>query len=308
MLATVTNMYNALAKGAAKTLRWKVYARRVNDISQSLSSGTAWTEVTSRIAMEDFPSIKASIENELGQFKSDSIQLQSDGVQWWKSNFIEPVGVIPSSGLVAWFKADAIVGLNDGDSVYQWNDQSGSNNHAVQNTTAQRPIYKTNIQNGLPVLRFDGTDDNLILNNNISNTVGTMFVVAKKTSGTSYRALLIGGKFGVYARGGTDQWLTYMNVDLYSTQQLSTVFKCLSLVVRNYNDVDLVTNGITFVNKTNGTAFNTKSSSVIGADPGGVQQHNGDIAEIVWYSRALTTAEREQVEDYLIAKYNLNPV
>src|SRR3990167_10530119 len=68
-------------------------------------------------------------------------------------------------GLVFWADASYITGLNDGDSVTTWNDLSGNDNHATQSTAAQKPILKLNIINGRPVVRFDATDDNLVITN-----------------------------------------------------------------------------------------------------------------------------------------------
>jgi hypothetical protein len=53
--------------------------------------------------------------------------------------------------------------LVDGDTVAGWVDlaKPQSYAHAIQSTVANRPIYKTGIQNGRPVVRFDGVDDRL---------------------------------------------------------------------------------------------------------------------------------------------------
>ncbi len=40
--------------------------------------------------------------------------------------------------------------------VQQWNDQSGNGNNALQNTLANRPIFRTGQDNGLPALEFTG--------------------------------------------------------------------------------------------------------------------------------------------------------
>lgn len=56
----------------------------------------------------------------------------------------------------------------DGDAVGGWADKSGNGNHLQQATAGSRPLYKTSIQNGLSVLRFDGTDDFI---NGVSNFV-----------------------------------------------------------------------------------------------------------------------------------------
>lgn len=53
-----------------------------------------------------------------------------------------------------------ISGLVDGDPVSTWSDASG-NSHDGTNTLTARPTYKTAIQGGQPVVRFDGSNDYL---------------------------------------------------------------------------------------------------------------------------------------------------
>jgi len=51
----------------------------------------------------------------------------------------------------------------DAQAIYQANDKSGNNFHATQSTLAQRPLYKTGIQNSKSIALFDGTDDNFAI-------------------------------------------------------------------------------------------------------------------------------------------------
>jgi hypothetical protein len=43
--------------------------------------------------------------------------------------------------------------------VARWQDISGNARHVTQGTSSARPVRKTGIQNGLAVVRFDGSDD-----------------------------------------------------------------------------------------------------------------------------------------------------
>ena len=74
------------------------------------------------------------------------------------------------ASLQLWLEADDIDTLftdvagtisvtSDADVVKNWNDKSGKANHVTEATTP--PLYKTGIQNGKPVIRFDGTDDTI---------------------------------------------------------------------------------------------------------------------------------------------------
>jgi hypothetical protein len=88
---------------------------------------------------------------------------------------------------------------------------------------------------------------------------------------------------------------------------LAATFKICSLVVRANNDIDLVTNG-SLVNRTAGSASNADAALTVGGRAASGQWHDGDIAEVLIFSRALTTAERSQMERYLSAKYALGSV
>jgi hypothetical protein len=53
------------------------------------------------------------------------------------------------------------ISLADGTSISQWDDASGNARHAVQSTADQRPKLELGELNGNPVVRFDGSNDNL---------------------------------------------------------------------------------------------------------------------------------------------------
>ena len=60
---------------------------------------------------------------------------------------------VASADSILWLKADAL-SLADGATVTTWTDSSGNGNSP--STTLGTPIFKTNILNGKPVIRFDG--------------------------------------------------------------------------------------------------------------------------------------------------------
>ncbi len=64
----------------------------------------------------------------------------------------------PAEGLLLWLKADSI-SASDGDVISSWDDQSGNGLHFTQSDSTKAPVFKTNIINGLPALRFDGVND-----------------------------------------------------------------------------------------------------------------------------------------------------
>lgn len=79
--------------------------------------------------------------------------------------------------------------LSGGSSVSSWLDRTNNANNADQATAANQPKYETNELNGQPVIRFDGTNDDLrtgILSSSITvNSVTGLSIHKKNSGGTS---------------------------------------------------------------------------------------------------------------------------
>lgn len=113
------------------------------------------------------------------------------------------------SNLKIWLQANQITGLNDGDAVTTWSDSSGNGYNATQSTGSLKPLYKTNIKNGLPVVRFDGTDD-FLEGTSLTMSQPEIFVVAYFAQATqaNYDYLLSLGNSGASPRLSIAKWQT----------------------------------------------------------------------------------------------------
>ncbi|MGZ4054838.1 MAG: T9SS type A sorting domain-containing protein [Bacteroidia bacterium] len=100
-----------------------------------------------------------------------------------------------------WLKADVGV-FNDagvtaavnGNKVQQWNDQSGVGNNSTQVTAAYKPTYVTNAVNGLPALRFNGS--NFVTAGAfpaIANNVGYSYLIVFKDTSFSAAGTMTDG-------------------------------------------------------------------------------------------------------------------
>ena len=86
----------------------------------------------------------------------------------WPTAFVSPTQI---AGLQLWLDAAAPETLFDATTggslvaadggVARWEDKSGNNRHFTQATSNKRPLRKTAQQNGLDLLRFDGSNDNM---------------------------------------------------------------------------------------------------------------------------------------------------
>lgn len=216
-------------------------------------------------------------------------------------------------GLKLWLKADTGVYKDagttlavEGESIQQWNDQSGNANHVTQATAAARPIFKVNIVNGQPVVRFDGLDDWMATGAFTLNQPEMIFVVWKRAIGViGYLIDGLAENSGSLYAGVT----TINDVRLYAGA---------SLVGAIGNDgafliTGALANGASSQIWKNGTSIATGDSGA--SNMGGVTlgatgtSHTdplaGDTPEIIIYDSVLSNANRNQVTSYLGTKYNI---
>ena len=214
------------------------------------------------------------------------------------------------AGLQLWLKADAglwqdSVGgtpaVADADVVGAWADQSGSGNNATQATTSKKPLLKLAIQNGMPVVRFDGTDDYLQALFALVQPVTIFLVMRKRSTGTS-RWFIDGATENACSLyiSSSNQVRLYSGGALYGT-----------LYYTNWKIVTLVVNGATSEMFANGSSFaagaigsvSPGGMTIGGIAPTGQLPTDVDFGEIVEYNSALSTANRQAVEAYLNTRF-----
>lgn len=100
----------------------------------------------------------------------------ADGV-WASGN------AIAMPRLFAWWRADKGV-ISSGGAVSQWSDQSGNSNHVTQSTAANRPTVVSAQLNGLPVVRFTGTNSQYFDMFSWLGGQAFSFLIVAKSSGT----------------------------------------------------------------------------------------------------------------------------
>ncbi|MGH7558183.1 MAG: LamG-like jellyroll fold domain-containing protein [Gemmatimonadota bacterium] len=232
------------------------------------------------------------------------------------------IGTEPVPGYAAWFKADAIVDLGDGDSVGTWEDSSPNNKHATQSTNSFRPVYRTDVLNGKPALRFDGVDDRLVSPGqyNIWGLINYFTVVAvvrlDSVPGSGAQDVVgsssISNNLDLLARrndaGGN--WLAHhsnhdgtRNSDLVLTPGRWYV---LTWRLKVFQYLQIRADQVYRLNDTEYSGLGTApSQAAIGARQNGVSPFKGDIAEVIFYTTSLSDADMEATESYLLEKYAL---
>src|SRR5882672_2319273 len=238
-------------------------------------------------------------------------------------------------GLKLWLAADLSFGTDVVSSVGTWTDLSGNSNDAVQlfDGTAQ-PAYVTNSLNGLPVVHFDGTNDQLTVPNIAGTNDFSIFVVARTSlgikidpesdtgvaGGVGEQYLLFDNRTDAsIARSGAGVSLGINGISVYEYQKVNSgpdqvppqaVFagtvgngpEILSVTYtarqpKIYLNGNLVRVGLTSLRT------NVYAPREIGGDAYGY--FSGDIAELLMFNRSLSDSERSVVETYLNNKYQI---
>lgn len=240
-----------------------------------------------------------------------------------------PVNSIKDLGL--WYETslDESFSANqnfDGNTISNWydiNSQKTIKNHATQSTSSSCtacPIFKENIINGLPVIRFDGSNDSLTISdpNFVIGTSYTIFIVGSRSSNKSVNFFIAGSG----TESVTDDDMLHFgfisdtairvgqgNDDLDYSVSAYTVSTPLILV----GGLDAKNGKRFFYNNASVTPTASDSSTttlISNADMSlgnlrNLAYFQGDIAEVIIFNRYLSNEERISITNYLSKKYNI---
>jgi hypothetical protein len=226
--------------------------------------------------------------------------------------------MIPSNvaGLVLWLKADQIA-LSDNAPVSVWADQSGLGNNANQGTGGAQPTLQTNEINGLPVVRFDGSDSLVVTHHSsILPSTLSIFIVAKQPVSANAIILTKLSAFdsvnsGYAMRYRTSNAIWFLQGD-FNLPQILTATALATTAFGLIGTVDNGTNGFAYLN---GTQVHTAATGFSYADTVDLTIGSliaasgdfliGDIAEIIMYNTALSATDRNRLGGYIQGKYGL---
>jgi len=226
-------------------------------------------------------------------------------------------GFDPASidGLILRLDATRIDGLADGADVAIWQDASGGNRHATQSEAARHPTYVARAPGVKSAVRFDGTDGMAV-----AGVAGdqapavSVFIVTRAAAVTDDGRVVFG-----YVQE-TAPFHTWYFLHRYGeTADLCIGNSCVAGANDRWTDWSiysgLTANGDIFRNgkilkDEAGTPAIPYADGVgfyIGAERNWQSNYHGDIGEILLYGRTVTEAERQQIEAYLSAKWDIAP-
>ncbi|MDD4869525.1 MAG: DUF2341 domain-containing protein, partial [Kiritimatiellae bacterium] len=220
-------------------------------------------------------------------------------IEQWDQDYDPDPSPTNIAGLMLWLKADAGIQTNESGCVTSWTDQSGSNVVASQGTADNQPLYVEGAINGLPAVRFDGTNDQMTWT---ALPAQTVFVVNRVAVGAKVYAGLIGLNgydVGIRRENAT----TWRHAGSWSynmgdfTYQGGSAFR-----INGYGITTMAENNWHIVAAVKGDG--TFNMDAIGSYYGG-REFGGDYAEVIIYNRILSLSEQNRVGWYLAQKYGL---
>jgi uncharacterized repeat protein (TIGR01451 family) len=219
------------------------------------------------------------------------------------------------TGAAVWLKAD--VGVTTG-ATLTWADQSSNSRNATQTTVANQPTVPSAVFNFNPALFFDGTNDNLILQNTAGLPTGAsqvqQFAVSNHTnSANGANARILG--YGTDAIGQSFFLGKFTNANpmssIFGTDVKSTFLEytgnAVALTEGKYTGTNLTFSS--FGVQMGSTAYTpslTSTAGRIGASLAGTADlWTGNIPEIILYPTNLTATQYSKVNSYLALKYGI---
>src|SRR5262249_51770068 len=199
-------------------------------------------------------------------------------------------------GLGLWVASDAGIGGDSAGRVSVWRDLSGLGNDLTQATLASQPVMVPGAQNGLPVLRFDGSSDWMQFTSRFDGTIRGVFAVLRENPLSTWRTFL-GDSSTFHFYPGWQTWWTGGYASPFVTGGQFSVNGA-------------VVDGTTTNRPTSMSVVSLVTTGGVSADrlfwsPQGNAPWIGDIAELIVYTQPLTSFQRKAVEDYLALKYGL---
>jgi hypothetical protein len=198
-----------------------------------------------------------------------------------------------------------------------WNDKSGAENNATGSTTPY-PQYNIKTLNGLPVIGLEASTDQFFVNNNFTVTTFPTITYAcvfswNGNSGSDpIGGIITTDTPGSYGRslGISNQIIQIENYNSFTATSSTLSLGQFYTVVVTFNGATEMTvsvNGVKSTYAGSTGSFNNTGGLFIGNYYGNSASYgtNMDIAELLIYGTALSTAQRQQVEQYLAWKWGL---
>lgn len=217
------------------------------------------------------------------------------------------------AGLEMWYDASDSSTLYDATSggslvaadgvVARWEDKSGNSRHAT--SASAGPTRKSSVHNGLDVLQFGSGKQFTIPSQAIPNS-HTLFAVWDRATSNNNAVTLAASDLSRYSHWW--QPSGYINTKTNTsyvdwTRTYDSGILAITEIRNATTSTSLRKNGTALQTIASGGGITSASSGSYDSISAGY--HDGNICEILFYSAALSDADRDSVEAYLIAKWGI---
>jgi hypothetical protein len=217
------------------------------------------------------------------------------------------------AGCVVWYTADAgtyqdfaggTPAASDGDPVGAWADRSGNGHHLQQTTTAAKPVLKLAIQNGKPVVRFDGVQTVLPGGAFTLDQPHTRFAVLLGRT-TANQAFIDGSTSNgaLFYVPASPAWSMYAGSELDSALTPDGAFHIWRGTFNGASSKIAIDDGPV----TTGAAGSTSAGGIVLGARGGdfLFPADCDIGEVIEYNSALSDSDVTKVLNYLNSRWGI---
>ena len=186
--------------------------------------------------------------------------------------------------------------------VATWGDGSSASNDITASGSA-RPTWVDDTQTGLPVIRFDGSNNVMTGTTPSYSLPNTLFMVCTTPNADSEAMFDGDTSRNLFNRQGTNTYRIYAGAGV--TGGTANVAMQVFTVVFNNGSPALNINGS--AQSLSGTNIGTSALDdiVLGAFDGGSGKADYDVCEVLFYNKTLSTSEISSVESYLNKKWGV---
>ena len=218
------------------------------------------------------------------------------------------------AGLQLWLRPDALdlnpfwqvpQGRKANGNIYvsRWVDSSAGGKDATQSTADYQAQIVYNVQQGRPVLRFDGVNDNF--STTLPQIAGdkSVFIVHRRSTTQATTEISSSTQTsGMFLGANPASTFSETEGRLFIAHDLQLPSLINTFVIKSYIRSGLI--GTLRVDSATVSAQVPDSASGTYAISGLPFPFAGDIAEVLVYNRAVTDLERPAIEDYLADKWS----
>lgn len=213
------------------------------------------------------------------------------------------------SGCIFWLDAEySEIELDGSNGIVQWKGVGGGP-VAAQATAAERPLLVSNVMNGKPAVRFDGSNDSLSMGNlgNLVPSAATLVMKVRildsdyniigtlNNTGNRWNAGSGSGNFGLFT--------TTLQSGFPARAEFNGTFTFAVRASAAFG-LEVRENGVQQDYKATGFTYTGGDTWALGRSGGATGFFNGDIHSIALFNRILSDKELRTVEEYFAWRYD----